>query len=173
MNRPLAVMLATLSLSLCHLAMANVEVGFVESAPKDRFVIKNTGSCELTNLVMQFDLSGSAGKLIFDTTATGAGVEVFQPFEVRSGTLALSSGDDVKDGEQMLSISIPMLSPDTSVSFTIDVDDTLTNSDLGQIRVSGSEIEGGSVELLTDSVSTGIAYFDNNSSATLELQPCS
>ena len=50
-----------------------VEIEFVESAPKDRFVITNIGSCALDELMIDFDLSQSAGKLIFDTTATGAG----------------------------------------------------------------------------------------------------
>ena len=68
---------------------ADIVVNFVESAPKDRFVIENTGECEFENLVVEIDLSGSAGGLIFDTTATGAGVEVFQPFEVR-GSVAFA-----------------------------------------------------------------------------------
>jgi len=59
-------------------ASANVEVRFVESAPKDRFVVKNLGNCDLRDLTLEVDLGSSQGQLIFDTTASGAGVEVFQ-----------------------------------------------------------------------------------------------
>ena len=72
-------------------AQANVEIKFTESAPKDRFVIENTSKCDLNNMTLEIDLSQSAGRLIFDTTATGAGVEVFQPFEVTEGASLLTS----------------------------------------------------------------------------------
>ena len=63
-------------------ARADIVVNFVESAPKDRFVIKNTGEYDFENLIVEIDLTSSVGRLIFDTTGNGAGVEVFQPFEV-------------------------------------------------------------------------------------------
>jgi len=94
---------------------------------------------------VEIDLSDSAGRLIFDTTASGAGVEVFQPFEVTSGELQLQQTDRINDGEQSLSVIIKRLSPNASASFTIDVDDTLPESELGRIRVSGAEIANGPV----------------------------
>lgn len=94
-----------------------VEIEFVESAPKDRFVIKNMGSCVLEELMIEFDLSQSAGMLIFDTTAAGAGVEVFQPFEVVEGDivqLAVDGADDgVDDGDAALALNIANLEPVT------------------------------------------------------------
>jgi len=129
---------------------ANLQIKFVESAPKDWFALTNLTNCELNNVRMNIDLSNSAGKLIFDTTAAGAGVEVFQPFEVRSGEIALASGDQVADGDRALAVLIASLKPGETASFTIDVDDTMTNSELGMIRVSNSEITGSEVSVSID-----------------------
>lgn len=171
----------SLGLGVTQTTYANLQINFVESAPKDRFVIKNTGQCDLTNLTVEIDLSNSAGKLIFDTTATGAGVEVFQPFEVREGAIKLQSSDTVADGDKSLSVVIDELIADQSVSFTIDVDDTLPKSSLGQIRVAGSEMQGAQVRILTNDAlakeSTSEfamqAAFSADKIATITLDSCS
>ncbi len=129
---------------------ANLQVKFVESAPKDWFAVTSLASCVLRNVQMSIDLSNSAGKLIFGTTANGAGVEVFQPFEVRSGEIALTSGDQVFDSDRALSVLITSLKPGETASFTIDVDDSMTNSELGMICVSKSEITGSEVSISID-----------------------
>ncbi len=157
-------------------ASANVQVNFVESAPKDRFVIKNTGQCDLNNVTVEIDLSNSAGKLIFDTTATGAGVEVFQPFEVREGAVKLQSSNTVADGDKSLTVNIEQLAADQSVSFTIDVDDTMPVSSLGQIRVAGSEMQGAQVRLMGSgaaSESVKEAAFSADKVATISVENCS
>lgn len=153
-------------------AQADIVVNFIESAPKDRFVIKNSGSCTYTQLVVEIDLTSTAGRLIFDTTSKGAGVEVFQPFEVRDGDLSLFSSDAVKDGEKVLAVAINNLSAGSSASFTIDVDDTLPKSDLGQIRVSGSEIVNGvvNVNYLEQPVSS--AMFGKGGKAVVPSPAC-
>lgn len=129
-------------------AAADLNVKFVESAPKDWFAVTNNGSCTLASFQLNIDLSNSAGKLIFDTTASGAGVEVFQPFEVKSGSVSLVSSATVQDGDQAVSVLVENLQPGETASFTIDVDDTLTNSELGMIRVSKSEISGSAIKLV-------------------------
>lgn len=161
------------SVLLCsQLAHANVTVNFVESAPKDRFVIENVGGCGLDNVTVGIDLSQSAGRLIFDTTASGAGVEVFQPFEISAGDLKLVSAVDVKDGDTSLSINITSIQPGKSVSFTIDVDDTLPRSELGKIRVTGAEIKNAQVSLRLGDGETVVAAFDGESKAVVALPPC-
>lgn len=155
-----------------QLAHANVEVTFVESAPKDRFVLHNTSQCALNDLTVHLDLSNSVGRLIFDTTATGAGVEVFQPFEVKKGNLKLISASEVKDGDSTLSLSIQSIAANDSVSFTIDVDDTLTQSELGNIRVSGSEITNALIEITTKEQQTSVAMFDNKGKAMVPFPSC-
>lgn len=154
-------------------AQANVEVDFYESAPKDRFVIKNTGKCLLQDLTLEIDLTKSAGQLIFDTTATGAGVEVFQPFEVTKGNITLTSKASVKDGDTKLALSIPSLPSGKSVSFTIDVDDTLAVSELGKIRVTGSEIKNGMVRVNSTKQEPASALFGSDSKAIILQATCS
>ena len=82
----LLLILAYVSIGLAETA---IEVRFIESAPKDRFIINNTSECNLSEFTFSIDLSESVGKLIFDTTEAGAGVEVFQPFEIVSGNIEL------------------------------------------------------------------------------------
>ncbi len=127
--------------------MATIEVRFIESAPKDKFLFSNTGSCELAEAFATIDLTNTAGKLIFDTTGEGAGVEVFQPFEISEGELELVSSERVADGDTGLTVRISSFAAGAQVGFTIDVDDTLTDSDLGMIRVTDSEMSGAEVLL--------------------------
>ncbi|TEW52225.1 aggregation factor core [Psychromonas algicola] len=158
-------------LFVSQFAHANIEVTFFESAPKDKFVLTNTGQCMLKDLTVNIDLSNSVGKLIFDTTATGAGVEVFQPFQITRGNLKLTS-TDVKDGDSLLSLSITTLNAKDHVSFTIDVDDTLVRSELGNIRVSGSEITNANIQITTENKQISAASFNNKGEALALLPPC-
>ena len=58
------------------------------------------------------------------------------------------------------------------IVFTIDVDDTLTSGPLGQIRVAGSEIEGGRVILTASGGVSAEAAFDDRAVATLPVSAC-
>ncbi|PKF62016.1 aggregation factor core [Psychromonas sp. psych-6C06] len=153
-------------------AYADIEVKFLEGAPKDKFVFKNTSECNLQNIVLKVDLSNSQGGLIFDTTATGQGVEVFQPFEVTEGELALTSSGKVKDGAKHLSLNVKSINAKQSVSFTIDVDDTLDRSELGNIRVSGNEITNAAVDINFDSEESATAVFNKQGKALLLMPQC-
>ena len=161
-----------LALGVSQSANANLQVNFYESAPKDSFIIKNIGSCNLNNVNIEIDLSNSQGKLIFDTTATGAGVEVFQPFEVKSGKLELVSSGKVADGDKSLSVVVENLGPDETVSFTIDVDDTMPESSLGQIRVAGSEVQGAQVRVTDGDAETVEGSFTAKKVAMVKLPAC-
>lgn len=149
-----------------------VEVAFIESAPKDRFVITNRGSCVLEDLTLELDLSQSAGLLIFDTSATGAGVEVFQPFEVEEGDIVQLAADGVGDGDSELALRIAYLGPGDRASFTIDVDDTLPNGELGQIRVADSEISGAIASITLGDSDVTLATFSDGSVARADLPAC-
>lgn len=143
-------------------APTTVEVRFFEGAPKDRFQIENIGSCALGESIINLDLTQSVGKLVFDTTASGVGVEVFQPFEVVEGEIELVDGETVVDGEALLSIRVDGLPPGASVGFTIDVDDTLEDSELGMIQVTDSEIEGGIVTISNSGLASTSGQFEAN-----------
>lgn len=166
-----AVILPVSLMLFSAVAQADITVSFVESAPKDRFEIKNTGSCDIASAVVTVDLTGSAGKLVFDTTASGAGVQVFQPFEVREGELSLISANQVSDGDKALSVSVNNLPAGKLASFTIDVDDTLPKSQLGMIRVTDSEIKGGQITVEM-SGKTSSAQFNDQGVAAIPESNC-
>jgi hypothetical protein len=119
-----------------------VSVVFTESAPRDLFEIRNGSSGGQRIQRLTLDLAGSAGKLIVDTTEGGTGVEVFQPFRVELGEAKLKASPVVQDGSDRLTLDFSRFEPGQRFLFSIDVDDRLTASDLGQIRVSGCEMEG-------------------------------
>jgi len=127
-------------------SFADLSIKFIESAPKDRFEIKNIGPCAIPSGQMSINMENSKGGLIFDITAGGAGVEVFQKFEAVTGANKFELISPIKDGDNIISFKTSSLEPNAMISFTIDVDDTLVNSALGQIRVSGNEISGSSLE---------------------------
>ena len=172
MKTLLPIALLTLLLPLSTGVVANIEVKFVESAPKDWFEIKNVGNCELNELMVTIDLTQSVGQLIFDTTETGAGVQVFQPFEVKQGNISLVSSDRVADGDQQLSVSIPSLASGSSASFTIDVDDTVPSGALGLTMIAGSEMEQSKVTVTSSTNTSASGIFDGNNKAVVELPDC-
>ncbi len=149
-------------------ALADLRVVFNEGAPKDRFKIENTGNCIIEDSRVTLDLSTSLAGLIFDVTDRGAGVEVFQPFQLIEGIQALSSIPQVRDGQSEIVFDIVALDPGASIEFTIDVDDTLGER---EITVSGSEIEGATVSY---SASNGVysTSFSSLSKAVLAIADC-
>lgn len=125
-------------------ASADMAVRFIEGAPKDRFEITNRSTCAVTGADVTIDLKLSAAGLIFDITDQGAGVDVFQPFELVAGSDALSGRSQVKDGDREVTLSIRRLGAGETIAFTVDVDDTLGPRG---ITVSGSEIQGALVRV--------------------------
>ncbi|MEL7228376.1 MAG: aggregation factor core [Pseudomonadota bacterium] len=145
-------------------AHADVLVAFDEGAPKDRFTFRNSGSCPLSAAQLVLDLSTSRAGLIFDVTASGAGVEVFQPLDFVTGSTALRAVPKVRDGDNRLTMDIATLAPGETIAFTIDVDDTLGGR---EITVSDAEIAGARVSL-TVKGKTVTAPFTGKARATLE-----
>ena len=126
-------------------AAADIAVTFIEGAPKDRFVLSSaSGFCNGAPLTVSIDLSGSAGQLVFDVTPSGAGVEVFQPFELVAGRDLVRDVTRVSDGDQLVRLSLAGLAAGADVAFTIDVDDTIGAR---EITVTDAEIEGASVRV--------------------------
>lgn len=134
-----AVLLLTLGTAA---SAAELTVSFTEGAPKDRFDIINTGDCAIAPGLLTVDLSETAGGLVFDVTGTGAGVEVFQPFEVAAGSTALTALPRVTDGDTRIDLSLAALPAGAALAFTIDIDDTLGTR---AITVTGSELSGAMV----------------------------
>lgn len=127
-------------------ALADLKVSFIEGAPKDRFVITNTGLCDLPSAIVTVDLAGSAAGLVFDVTGNGPGVQVFQPFELESGHASVRGSPTISDGDTAITLELDTLASGQSVSFTIDVDDT---NGINEITVVGHEILGATVAVTT------------------------
>lgn len=167
-NAPRALAIALAATLTPVMALADLDVRFDEGAPKDRFSFVNTGACTIENATLLLDLSGSSAGLIFDVTAQGAGVEVFQPLEITRGADGLAQIPRVRDGDNRIAFDLARLDPGASLSFTIDVDDTIGAR---EITVSDSEIEGASVTL-THAGKSSAATFTNRARATLDLTGC-
>ena len=60
----------------------------------------------------------------FDVTDQGAGVHVFQPFELTAGRDLVLDLPLVKDGDKAVTLRVARLVSVQSIDFTIDVDDT-------------------------------------------------
>lgn len=149
-------------------SFADLQVRFDEGAPKDRFTISNLDGCSLGATAITIDLRGSLYGLIFDVTGRGAGVEVFQPFELSQGGEYLKAYPEVLDGDNQLTLNLNGLSAGASLSFTIDVDDTANNR---EITVSGAEIMGAGVVVRTQ-VSSSTASFNEDAMATVVMSSC-
>ncbi|MEM6385247.1 MAG: aggregation factor core [Pseudomonadota bacterium] len=150
-------------------AFADVLVRFVEGAPKDRFdIVAGANLCGETPVSVIIDLEGSAGALIFDVSETGAGVEVFQPFELVAGRDHVTSHSPVSDGDTSLRLDLDGLSKGKKVAFTIDVDDTIGAR---EITVTDAEIAGASVRLEVEG-ETVEAEFDGDAVASLNWTGC-
>lgn len=153
-----------------------ITVSFAEGAPVDRFEIKNnSNSWQIVNL--EIDLSTSRGKLIFDTISGGKGVEVFQPYKAVSGDAKILKANTIKDGSDLISLAFEQFKSGQNYTFSIDVDDQLTASQLGQIRVTGSEMELATVNFMLAN-SSGVktnaqAVFNANNQAILADADCS
>lgn len=149
-------------------AAADIQVRFDEGAPKDRFTITRTGTCDIGTAEVTLDLSGSPHGLIFDVTATGSGVEVYQPFQLVEGKDNLSALPRVRDGDQAITLPIRSLGQAQSVAFTIDVDDTGGDR---EITVSNTEIAGAKVSVTTAS-GTYRGTFDTSAMALVQMDGC-
>ena len=107
----------------------------------------------------------------------GAGVEVFQPFRADDGLATLVDEPQVLDGDQTMVLTLSGFSKGVDYRFTIDVDDQLADSALGQIRVAGSEMSGAELTLGIENPAgdtgalTGV--FDNESRVVFEAGACS
>ena len=148
-------------------ALADVTVTFIEGAPTDRFVIAATDDCLTTPSRITIDLSGSDAGLVFDVTAQGAGVEVFQPFKLVSGAQYVAQASPLTDGATRITLDMRAMPAGAQVAFTTDLDDTIGQR---EITVSGAEIAGATMAV-TKGFETGVAAFGRDAVARLASCP--
>lgn len=152
-----------LILALCPALVAadGLTVTFRDGAPKDRFTLRHDGACTSAPLEVEIDLGTAPAGLIFDITAAGAGVDVFQPLEWVMGSAVTSQ---VTDGDTALTLTLEGMDPGETRAFTVDIDDTTSAR---QTIVDGSEMTGATLRANGRS-----ALFDATGQATVPLDPC-
>ncbi len=165
---PKSILAVPLLLFTATSLQADFQIRFIEGAPKDRFILTNFGTCEVEASTLKIDLSKSAGRLIFDVTDKGAGVEVFQPLEFVEGADALRQIPAVVDGQDTIELEIASLAAGDTLAFTIDVDDTIGQR---EITVTGSEIEGATVSY-TVAEETSTATFSSDALVNVTIRDC-
>ena len=163
--RPFVLFASLFCASAVH---ADLAVTFSEGAPKDRFTFEAVGGCMNGPTVIELDLAGSDAGLIFDVTGSGAGVEVFQPFELVAGGALLAQTPKVEDGDTSLRLNLTGLAQGAEVAFTIDRDDTLGGR---EITVNGSEIKGAVVRVTT-AEGTQSGEFGSDAKAIVAMAGC-
>ncbi|MEL7216753.1 MAG: aggregation factor core [Pseudomonadota bacterium] len=163
-----AVLVLILALAVAGPAHADIEVSFREGAPVDRFLITHRGECPLAAARVTIDLRNSAGELIFDTTAEGAGVEVFQPFRVVRGGGFLLTAPIVMDGAQQVTLDLADMPVGGVIEITTDLDDTLGAR---AITVSGNEFFGTRLLVGFKGMTRSIG-FEDSTTVTVPLDTC-
>ena len=121
-----------------------VQVRFVEGAPADTFHFINTGDCDLGRSEVWLDLRPSKAGLVFDVSASGAGVNRFHRLEITEGSDFIHRVSKLKDGSTALHFQLERLPVGGTIAFKADIDDTLSVGDSvgGNIQVFESELEG-------------------------------
>ena len=143
---------------------ADLEVRFIEGAPKDRFSISIDGACALHAASITIDLATAPAGLLFDVTDQGAGVHVFQPFELTAGHDQVLEPPLVKVGDKAVTLRVARLVSGQSVDFMIDVDDTGDSPTM----ISGAEIADAKV-ILESSQGAFQGGFNNKAVAIAHL----
>ncbi|NRB36251.1 MAG: aggregation factor core [Rhodobacteraceae bacterium] len=159
---------ALIALTCASPALAEIQLEFIEGAPKDRFVIVNASDCRLSDAVLTIDLRTAAAPLIFDVTDAGAGVEVFQPFDILEGASHLMDMPTVRDGDMQIDLHLRHFPAWDRITFTIDMDDT--QSARGT-TVSFDEFQGAQA-LLTLPEGVTSAAFNDRARAVLQVPGC-
>jgi len=149
-------------------ALADLDIEFIEGAPKDRIVISNSGPCKLHAPTLTIDLTSATAGLIFDVAEAGDGQEVFQPLDVIEGAYHLDTLPELPDGATALTLQFRSLPAWQQVTITIDMDDS--DSERG-ITVSPQELRGATVSI-QHGARVYSAYFGDYARARVLIPGC-
>ncbi len=151
--------------------VAEMSARFVEGAPSDVLEIDNSGSCDFGPLQLDIDLSGAPAGLLFDVTAGGPGVSVFQSPRLVAGAELVTGFSELTDGDRALSLDLAGLPAGAGIVIYVDIDDTLADGPLGQTRVAGAEIAGATLRVVSGAVAASAA-FDAEGVARVAVSAC-
>ncbi len=124
---------------------AKVEIQFFDS-DGDIFQITNKSEAPFSLVSLIIRLTGSRGRLFFDTAEGGPGASMPEPFAAVDGDVGFLGATAVNDGDEQVALRFSDFPPGRDFIFVIDVDDRLDNSDFGQAVISGDEIDGAGAE---------------------------
>ncbi len=128
---------------------ARVEIQFFDS-DGDIFQITNNSETPFAVVSLIIRLTGSRGRLFFDTAEGGPGASMPEPFAPVMGAAESDVGflgaTAVNDGDEQVTLRFSDFRPGREFMFVVDVDDRLENSDFGQAVISGDEIQGAGAE---------------------------
>ena len=128
---------------------AKVEIQFFDS-DGDIFQITNKSEAPFALVSLIIRLTGSRGRLFFDTAEGGPGASMPEPFAPVMGAgesdVGFLGATVVNDGDEQVTLRFSDFQPGREFMFVIDVDDRLENSDFGQAVISGDEIDGAGAE---------------------------
>lgn len=120
----------------------------------DTFTVTNSinSSGQITSVT--FDLSGSAGGLVFDLAALGGGTDPGHDFATADAATTGFLSATVADGGTSLVLTFDGFDPGETFTFTIDVDNAGSGGSMGDInnrrQVLGSEFAGTTISALFD-----------------------
>lgn len=158
-------------------ASADIRVTYTDSSPTDHFVIKNVSGCLLNKGKVTIDFSTSIGRLVFDIDRNGWGGGFdndnsfggsYQPLTIVSGEQFVAQMTEVKDGDNRFELEFINFQHGDTIAFNVDVDDTAGHM---HPSVSGLEIEGTSINVITPSIESDGA-FDANAVAETDRTTC-
>ena len=124
---------------------AKVEIQFFDS-DGDIFAITNKSEAPFALVSLMIRLTGSRGRLFFDTAEGGPGASMPEPFAAVVSDVGFLGATAVNDGDEQVLLRFSDFQPGREFMFVVDVDDRLENSDFGQAVISGDEIDGAGAE---------------------------
>ena len=132
-------------------------------------MLRHTSPAGWQITAVSWNLSPSNGKVFFDVTDKGAGVEVFQPLRIVSkgnNAAKLAEPPVIKDGDQQLVMRFSQFTGQQQFAVTMDVDDQLGGR---EITVNSSEMSGAMLDVTfqgpADAEQRLTATFDGNARA--------
>ena len=125
-----------------------VEISFYEDSGGDVFEITNKSREGWSVASLVLSLTGSAGRLVFDTEDGGLGASMHQPFSADGRHVGFTGASPVTDGGEVVALKFSKFIPGQTFTFIVDVDDRLPESGWGQADVSHAEIEGATGEAM-------------------------
>ena len=140
----LAATLFGLTINPARACGPKIEIRFMEASGGDIFIISNTSQEPWALESLTIHLTGSHGRLVFDTVDGGPGYFMPQPFGALDNEVGLIAEPHVGDGDEEVRLQFRDFGPGKSFMFVIDVDDRLELSDFGRAVISGAEIQGAS-----------------------------